>query len=189
MDSVASDNQPTGLFAGLARNWWALALRGLLGIVFGMVALVWPASTMLSLVVVFAAYALVGGVLTIIASVRAMASHDRWSLLLLEGIVSILAAVAALAWPGLTVISFVGLMAFWSIITGALMLGSAFRLDAAAGRWWMVLGAVSSVFFGIVLIWAPLTGAVVLTWWLGAYAIVFGIALIVLGFQLRSVAH
>tara|TARA_R110002020_G_scaffold1418_8_gene6415 strand:+ start:4090 stop:4659 length:570 start_codon:yes stop_codon:yes gene_type:complete len=189
MASDVSGGAHGGLFAGLARNWWALALRGLCGIVFGVVALVWPASTMLSLVFVFSAYALVDGVLAIIASVRAMTSHERWGLLLLEGIVSILAAVAALAWPGLTVITFVGLMAFWSIITGALMLGSAFRLDAAAGRWWMVLGAVSSVFFGIVLIWAPLTGAVVLTWWLGAYAIVFGIALIVLGFQLRAVAR
>ena len=177
-----------GSAAGLARNWWAVALRGVIAILFGVIALFQPGATMLSLVLVFAAYAAVDGILAIFASVYAMTQHQRWALLLFEGIVDVGAAAAALLWPGITVITFVGLLAFWSIVTGGLMFGSAFRLEPEHGRWWMLLGGIVSILYGALLIGAPLTGAVVLTWWLGAYAIVFGVALIVLGFRLRSVA-
>lgn len=175
--------------AALARNWWAIALRGVLGILFGLTALFWPGATMLSLVLVFSAYALIDGILAIVASIRAVAGHERWGLLLLEGIADIAAAAIAFLWPGLTVVAFVGILAGWSIVTGALMLGSAFRLNVDHGRWWMVLGGIVSILYGAVLIWAPLSGAVVLTWWLGAYAVVFGISLIVLGFRLRTLAN
>jgi uncharacterized membrane protein HdeD (DUF308 family) len=170
----------------LARNWWAMALRGVLAIVFGLIALVLPGVTMLSLVMVFAAYALVDGVLAIVAAVRSATRHERWGLLVLEGVVDIAAGVLAFLWPGLTIVIFVLLVAAWAIVTGALMTAAAFRLQLDHGRWWFALGGLASFVYGVLLIIAPLIGALVLTWWLGAYALVFGVLLLILAFRLRA---
>jgi uncharacterized membrane protein HdeD (DUF308 family) len=170
----------------LARNWWAMALRGVLAIVFGVIALVLPGVTMLSLVIVFAAYALVDGVFAIVAAVRAARRHERWGLLVLEGVVDIAAGVLAFLWPGLTIVIFVLLVAAWAIVTGALMTAAAFRLQLDHGRWWLALGGLASLVYGVLLIIAPLIGALVLTWWLGAYALVFGVLLLILAFRLRA---
>ena len=159
----------------LAQNWWAFALRGVLGIIFGVIAFLLPGVTMLSLVLVFSAYALVDGVFAIIAAVRAMRQHERWGFLLLEGIVNIIAAAIAFLWPGT-----------WAILSGGLMLSAALRLQLDHGRWWLALGGLVSVIYGVLLIAAPFTGALVLTWWLGAYAIVFGFALIAVAIKLLA---
>jgi uncharacterized membrane protein HdeD (DUF308 family) len=168
----------------LAQNWWAFAIRGVLGIVFGLIAIFLPGVTMLSLVLVFSAYALADGVFAIMASVRAMRQHERWGFLLLEGIVNIVAAAIAFLWPGITVVSFVFLVGTWAILSGGLLLSAALRLTADHGRWWLVLGGLVSVIYGVLLVGAPFIGALVLTWWLGAYAIVFGFALIAVAIKL-----
>jgi uncharacterized membrane protein HdeD (DUF308 family) len=170
----------------LAQNWWAFALRGALGIGFGLVAIALPGATMLSLVLVFSAYSLVDGVLAVIAAARALHHHERWGFLMLEGIVNIIAATIAFLWPGITVVSFVFLVGTWAILSGGLMLSAALRLNGNHGRWWLALGGFASVVYGILLIAAPFIGVLVLTWWLGAYAIVFGIALIALAIELYA---
>jgi uncharacterized membrane protein HdeD (DUF308 family) len=172
--------------AVLAKNWWAIVVRGVLGIIFGMIALFLPGVTMLSLVLVFSAYALVDGIFAIIAAMRAAREHKRWGLLVLEGIVNIVTAGIALLWPGITVVAFVLLVAGWALISGGLMLSAAFRLGIDYGRWWLALGGIVSIVYGALLIAAPLVGALVLTWWLGAYALIFGASLIVLAFRLRA---
>jgi uncharacterized membrane protein HdeD (DUF308 family) len=178
--------QSSAMSAVLARNWWAIAIRGLLGIVFGLIALFLPGVTMLSLVLVFSAYALVDGVFAIIAAVRAASQHERWALLVFEGIVDIITAAIAFLWPGITVVAFVLLVATWAILSGGLLLGVAFRLNIDHGRWWLALGGGVSILYGVLLVAAPLTGALVLTWWLGAYAIVFGVSLVVVAFKLKG---
>jgi len=170
----------------LAKNWWAIGIRGVLGIVFGLIALFLPGATMLSLVLVFAAYAFVDGVFGIVSAVRAAREGERWWYLVLEGLVNIAVAVVAVLWPGITVIAFVFLVAFWAIATGILELAAAFRLDFIDGRGWLIFGGIVSVLYGVLLIVAPIVGAVVLTWWLGAYALVFGVALVVLAFKLHA---
>jgi len=191
--NVPGRDHPQGMFslpdsvsADLARNWWALALRGVLGIVFGIIALVMPAATMLSLVLVFAAYMLIDGILAIVAAVRAARHREKWVWLTLEGVVNIVTAALAVLLPGLTVVVFVLLIAFWALLSGGLMLGAAFRLQPDHGRGWLIFGGIISIIYGALLIVAPLLGALVLTWWLGAYALVFGITLLVLAFKLRS---
>lgn len=139
---------------------------------------------MLSLVLLFSAYAFVDGIFAIIASVRAARRHERWGFLVLEGIVNIIAAALAFLWPALTVVSFVFLVGTWAILSGGLMLGAATRLSGDHGRWWLVLGGLASVVYGALLIFAPFVGAIVLTWWLGAYAIVFGFALLAVAIKL-----
>jgi uncharacterized membrane protein HdeD (DUF308 family) len=176
------------MFSTLARNWWAFAIRGVLGILFGIVAFALPGVTMLSLVIVFAAYAITDGVFAIVAAVRAANHHERWTLFLLEGVIGIAAGVLAFLWPTLTVVVFVTLVAFWALLTGGLMLAAAFRLHANHGRWWFVLGGVASIIYGALLLIAPVIGALVLTWWIGAYAFVFGIAMLVGAFRLRALA-
>jgi uncharacterized membrane protein HdeD (DUF308 family) len=184
--SAERQSRHNGMSAALARNWWAVALRGVIGIVFGLVALLMPAATMLSLVLVFSAYMLVDGVFAIVSAVRAARRHERWGLLVFEGILNIVVGVLAFMWPGLTVLVFVMLVAAWAIVSGALMLAASFQLNVDHGRWWLVLGGVASLVYGALLVIAPLIGALVLTWWLGAYALVFGVSLLILGFRLRS---
>lgn len=169
----------------LAENWWAVALRAALAILFGIVAFLLPVETLLALALIFAAYLLVDGVLAIVAAVRAR-GDERWGLLLLEGILNIAVAVIAFLFPAGAVLAFVLVTAAWAIVTGGLMLWSAFRLGQSDGRWWMALSGIASIIFGALLVIAPLVGAVVLTWWLGAYAIVFGVALLVLAWRLRK---
>ena len=171
--------------AMLARNWWAIALRGVVAVLLGLVALVTPGAAMLSLALLSAAYLLADGVLGIIAAVRAARAHERWGLLLLEGILNLVMGVIAALFPVGAVLAFVFVTAAWALLTGGLMLGAAFRLKASHGRWWLVLGGVVSLLWGVLLVLAPLAGAVVLTWWLGAYALAFGMVLLVLAFRLR----
>ena len=168
----------------LAQYWWLIALRGVLGILFGIIALVMPVAAILALVILFSAYMLVDGAFALYAAYQAGRQRRKWGLLLLQGLANIVAGVLAFIWPGLTVLTFVILLAAWSIFSGCLQLAAAFRVDE--GRWWLVLGGVASIIFGMLLIAAPLIGAVVLTWWMGAWAIVFGAFLLVAGFRLRS---
>ena len=183
---------PTGparldaMSAVLARNWWLVALRGLLAILFGVIAFIAPGAFVLSLVLFFAAYMLVDGLVGIVAAVRAAQRHERWGFLLLEGLLDIVVGVAAFLVPAAAVWAFVLLVAAWALLSGGLMIAAAFRLHAHYGRWWLGLGGVVSVLFGIVLLINPGMSALVLTWWLGAYAVAFGVMLLILGFRLRS---
>lgn len=174
------------LSSTLAHNWWVVAARGVLGLVIGLIAFLFPGPTLLSLVGLFGAFLIVDGLLAIVAAVRAAREDKRWGFLTFEGIAGIAAGLAAFAWPGITVLVFVGLLAAWAIVSGVLELRAAADLAKDHGRWWLGLGGVVSIMFGIVLIAAPMFGALVVTWWVGAYATVFGATLLVLAFKLRA---
>ena len=188
-------NSTSGVGSGpaaetLVQNWWLFTLRGVLGIIFGILALIFPGPTILSLVLLFSAYMLVDGIFGIISAVRAIRrKEDRWGLLIFEGLLSVATGILAFLWPGLTVVAFVWLIAAWAIVSGGLMTAAGFRLNIEHGRWWLVLGGLLSLAYGVLLIITPLIGAVVLTWWLGAYALVFGVALVIFSLKLRSRQH
>jgi uncharacterized membrane protein HdeD (DUF308 family) len=185
----ASTSDATGeeaMSALLVRNWWAVALRGVVAILFGIIALAVPGAVMLSLALLFAAYLLVDGVFGIVAAVRAAQGKERWGLLLLEGVLNIVMGLIAAVFPAGAVLAFVLVTAAWALLTGGLMLAAAFRLHRTHGRWWLALGGLVSIVWGALLVIAPVVGAVVLTWWLGGYAIAFGVMLLVLGFRLRA---
>lgn len=173
----------------LAQNWWVVALRGVLGIAFGVIALIWPDITLLSLVLLFSAYMLVDGMLAIVSAVRAARSGHRWLLLVAEGLLRIAVGVLAFLWPEITVLAFVIIVAVWSIVSGSMMVAASLRLNRAYGRGWMGISGFVSVVFGILLIAAPPVGALILTWWIGIYAAVFGVILLVLAFRLRARRH
>ena len=174
----------------LVQNWWLFTLRGIFAIVFGLLALIFPGPTMLSLVILFSAYMLVDGIFGIISAVRAIRrKEDRWGLLMFEGLIDIAVGILAFLWPGITVVAFVLLVGAWAIVTGAVMTAAGFRLNVSHGRWWLVLSGLLSLGFGTLLVIIPLIGAVVLTWWIGAYALAFGVALVIFSFKLRSRQH
>ena len=170
----------------LADNWWAVGLRGILGIVFGLICLLTPGVALGAFVILFAAYMFVDGGFAIASAWKAARSGERWGLLIVEGLVDIAAGLIAAVWPAITMVALIWLVAIWAIVSGALMLYAAFMLNRDHGRWWLALGGIASLIFGVLLVIEPLVGAVVLTMWIGAYAIVFGGALLVLAFQLHS---
>ncbi len=171
--------------AALARNWWAMGLRGVLAIVVGLIAILVPVAAIFSLALVFAAYLIVDGAFGIVSAARAAQHHERWSLLLAEGVLNVAVGALVAAFPAGAVLGFVLLAAAWALVTGVLMLTASFRLHTSHGRVWLALGGVVSIVWAVLLAASPLVGALVLTWWLGGYAIAFGVMLLVLAFRLR----
>ncbi len=171
----------------LARYWWALALRGLCGILFGLAAFFWPGITLTVLMAFFGGYALVDGIFAIVAAVAAARQHERWSSLLLEGIVGIALALVTFFWPGITAVALVYVVAFWAIVTGILEIAAAIRLrKEIAGEWMLGLSGVLSLILGALLFFMPYAGAIGLIWVMGSYAMVFGVLLLMLAFRLRT---
>src|SRR3984957_3359444 len=170
----------------LARNWWLGALRGCVPLIFGIIAILLPGVTIAALVLLFAAYMLVDGVFAIIAGVRAARRHERWGLLIVEGIADLVAGGVAIVWPLITVVAFIYLLAAWAIVTGGLAFAAALRLQLDHGRWLLAFGGFVSLIWGFMLLFWPLAGAVVLAWWMGAYALVYGVTLLILAFRLRG---
>lgn len=171
--------------ATLARNWWVMALRGAVAVLFGLVAFGMPGLVLLTLVFVFAAYLVFDGVLAVVAGLRAASHHERYRTLLLEGGLNIATGLVVGFFPFGAVLALVLLTAAWAIVTGVVMLVGGLRLHHTHGRLWLLAGGGLSVVWGVLLLVAPLLGAVVLAWWLGFYAILFGLTLLVLAFRLR----
>ncbi|MBW8910807.1 MAG: HdeD family acid-resistance protein [Sphingomonas sp.] len=174
------------MHAHLARHWWALLLRGVLGIVLGILTLALPAIALGSLIILFAVYMLADGLLGVISAIRASQRNERWGWLLVEGILGIVAGLVALFLPGAAALTLVLLASVWAIVSGAALLTAGVRLRRRHGRIWMVLAGMLSIIWGVLLFIFPGAGAIVLTLWIGAYAFAFGTMLLMLGLRLRS---
>ena len=171
-----------------ADHWWAFALRGIAAVIFGILAFIWPGVTLAVLVLFWGAYALVDGILTLVAAFRTGQDH-RW-LLMIEGVVGIAAGIVTFVWPGLTALVLVYIIAVWALITGVLEVIAAIRLRRVIqNEWWFVLSGILSLIFGIALVVSPGSGALALIWLIGAYAVVFGVLLLGLAFRLRGVSQ
>jgi uncharacterized membrane protein HdeD (DUF308 family) len=174
---------------GLAKNWWAVLLRGLAAIVFGILAFAWPGITILSLIILWGAYALVDGVFAIIAAVTGGSPAPRWWMAVV-GIIGILAGIVAFYNPLLTGVTLLMLIAAWAIVSGIFEIIGAIRLRKEIdNEWLLILHGIISVLFGVFLIYSPGAGALAMIWVIGAYAIVGGVLLCVLAFQLKKHAH
>jgi uncharacterized membrane protein HdeD (DUF308 family) len=175
------------MLAQMANNWVWVALRGVVAILFGIVAFVLPGLTFLVLVIWFGAYAFVDGIFTVIAGFMNRAKNDRWWVMLLEGILGIVVGILTFFQPGITGAALVFVIAAWAIITGVLEIIAAIRLrQEIQGEFWLALTGVLSVLAGIGMFLFPDTGAVALVWIIGAYALLFGIMLLALAFRLRG---
>lgn len=171
----------------LARNWWLIVLRGVLAILFGLAALLWPALTLFVLVVMFGIYAIIDGVIAVYTGLTRAKDSSRWWVFLLEGLVSIAAGVAALIWPNLAALTLVLLIASWAIATGILEIAAAIRLRREIKNEWLLgLGGLVSIVLGVLLFIRPTAGAIAIIWTLAIYAQVFGVLLIALGIRLKT---
>jgi uncharacterized membrane protein HdeD (DUF308 family) len=174
----------------LTSNWWALALRGAITILLGLVALTMPGITITALVYVFGVYALVEGVLAIMAALRGIKEHDRWGWMLIEGIVCIAAALVAFIVPNAGALAIVWLVAAWAIVTGVLEIAAGVKLrKIIEGEWMLILAGVLAVVLGFYIASRPSAGVVLLATWLGIYAIFAGILTIMLAFRIRNWAN
>ena len=171
----------------LSRQWWSVALRGVLAVVFGVVALIWPDITLRALVLLYGFYALVDGLLALAALlVGGNLVRERRGWLIVEGVAGIAAGVIAFLWPEITALVLLYLIAAWAIATGVLEIAVAIWLRRELrGEWLLALGGIVSVVFGVFLIVRPGEGAVAVVWLIGLFAILFGAALIGLGLRLR----
>ena len=171
----------------LTHNWWALAIRGVAAIIFGILAFLWPGITLTALVLLFGAFAITDGIFAIIAGVNAAGVEKRWWWLLIEGVLSIIAGVLTFILPGITALFLLYLIAFWAIFTGVFAIITAIRLrKEIQGEWILALSGVLSVAFGVLLALFPGAGALALIWWIGAYALASGVLMLILAFKLRS---
>ena len=171
----------------LARNWWALTIRGVAAVLFGILAFVMPAATLASLVLIFGIYAFVDGVFTLVAAIRGHGDLPRWAMVL-EGLVSLAAGALTFMWPGITMLVLVYLIAGWALVTGVLEIAAAIALrKEITHEWLLALSGIASLAFAALLIAMPVIGALAMVLWIGAYAIVFGAILIGLSLRLRRV--
>jgi uncharacterized membrane protein HdeD (DUF308 family) len=169
-----------------AENWWALALRGVLAILFGIAVLVWPSLSLLTLVLLFGSYAVVDGIFALITAFRRREQRNWW-LLLLEGAAGIAAGVLTWLYPGITALILLFFIAFQAIITGGFEIAAAWRLrEEIKGEWLLALAGIASIAFGVLMILFPGGGALAVLALIAAYAIVFGITMIILAFRFRG---
>ena len=173
----------------LSSSWWVLALQGAAALVFGVLALIWPGLTLVVLVALFAAYALVTGVAAIVGALMHRTERGWWLLLLL-GLVSVAAGVLALIYPGLTALALVLLMGANAIVTGVLQIVMAVRLRREIrGEWLLGLAGCVSILFGALVLAFPGAGALALVWLVAVYAIAYGVLLLVLAWRAHRGEH
>lgn len=160
-----------------------MLVRGVLAIIFGLIALLYPGIALLALIYVFGAYALLDGIFAVVVAIQERRTLPRWGWLLAEGLAGIALGIVAFASPGATALVLLYIVAAWAIVTGVLEIGAAFTLR----NWLVGLSGLLSVVFGLLLLYVhPYQGLAALMWLLGIYAIAFGVVLIVHAFQLRS---
>lgn len=170
----------------LARYWWLILLRGIAAIIFGVLAFIWPGITLVTLVLFWGAFALVDGVLALVHAIMGDNKGSRWWLALV-GVAGILVGLLTFMMPGVTALVLLFFIAGWAIALGVLQIAGAIRLRKEIdNEWTLGLGGALSVLFGVVLLVAPGAGAIGLIWVIGAYAIVFGILLVMAALKLKK---
>ena len=176
---------------GLASRWGWVVFRGVVAVLFGLLAFSRPGTIGLTLVLMFAAYSFVSGIAAVVCAVRGgRAGERRWGTLLLEGLLYTAAGIVAVIWPASTGLAFIWVIGFWAIVSGVLEIASAIRLrQVIAHEWALGLAGALSIAFGALMLFRPMVGGLAVVFWLGAYAIIFGVLQMVVGFRLRSFAR
>jgi len=177
----------------LARNWWLLLLRGIVAIIFGVLAFVMPGITLLTLIILYGAFVLVDGVLAVGAAIwggsGAMSTGPRWWLAVV-GILGIIAGVLTFVWPGITALVLLVFIGVWSLLNGIFTIVGAIRLrKEIEDEWWLILTGAISVLFGLAVLVMPGAGALALVWLIGTYAILYGVLLVAFAFRLKGHVH
>jgi len=175
------------LDAILARTWWVLLLRGIIAIAFGLLTWFQPGISLAALVLLFGAYVLADGILGVWAALAGRKNNEDWWVMLLWGLVGIGVGIVALLAPGITALALLFYIAIWAIATGIMEIVAAIRLrKVIKGEWWLILSGLASVVFGVLVMVRPGAGALALLWLIAAYAIIFGVLMVILAFKAHS---
>jgi len=172
----------------LAENWWLFLVRGIAAIAFGILAFIWPGITLLSLTLVFAAYALIDGICALWSAIAGRSGElvPRWWLAVV-GIAGVLAGLAAFLYPGMTALILLFFIAGWAIVIGVLQIWGAIQLrKEIEGEWLLALNGLLSIGFGFLVMAWPGAGALAIVWIIGWYAILAGCLSIGLAFRLKK---
>jgi uncharacterized membrane protein HdeD (DUF308 family) len=170
------------------KHWWQIALRGFIALIFGILVLAWPGVSLFIFAIIFGAYVFVDGIFTLVAAVNYKAGAGRRTWLFIRGIAGIIVGLITFFWPAITALALVIIIAAWALVTGVMELIFAFRANQdSAIRWMFAISGILSLILGALMLVQPLLGALVIMWIIGAYAVLAGILLIILGFRLRSV--
>lgn len=171
------------------RHWWALLIRGIVALLFGIAAILWPGITVIVLVSLFGAFALVDGIFSVIAAIGER-GHDHWGWLLIGGLIGIIIGIITFFWPGITALILLDLIAIWAILTGIFDFVVAFAYHQSAAREiLLIIVGVLSLIFAAVLLFRPGAAALGLVWVIGVYAIIIGILWIIRALRFRTLAQ
>jgi uncharacterized membrane protein HdeD (DUF308 family) len=174
------------MLSTIMQRWWILLLRGVSATVFGVLAIVWPGITLLTLVIIYGAVALIDGIAGIALGVRGGVGGRTWWEMILLGLLGVIAGVVTFVWPGLTAVVLLFIIALWAIVRGILEIIGAITLrKIIQGEWLLILSGVLSVGFGVLLLLQPAAGALAVMWLIGIYMIAFGVTTIALSLRLR----
>jgi uncharacterized membrane protein HdeD (DUF308 family) len=178
---------PVAVVETLRLNWWLLALRGLIAVIFGVLTFMWPGATLITLVWLFGAFALVNGILSLALATKTPKGYRKIGSLILGGLLGILAGLLAFVLPAITALGLLILIAAWAIATGVMELVAAVRLrKIIANEWLLIIAGIASVVFGLIMLFQPAAGALALIWLIATWAVVFGILLLILAFRMRN---
>lgn len=185
--STAMPHSPTPALDALAQNWWLLLLRGIAAVVFGILAFAWPGVTLFTLIMLFGAYVLVDGFLSLFAAVTGRGRSGSGWWLAIAGLVGIAAGLITFFWPGVTAILLILYIGAWSLFRGIFeLIGAVQMRDGLGIEWLLFLSGAISVLFGLAVLLMPGAGALALVWLIAIYAIAFGIINVALAFRLRE---
>jgi len=180
---------PRPMLNALCRCWWLLLLRGIAAVAFGVLTFVWPGVTLLTLVFLYGAFALVDGVFALVAAIMGGRPAPRWWLAIV-GLLGVAVGILTFAWPGITALVLLLFIAGWAIATGIMQIVGAVRLrKEIEGEWLLIASGVLSLLFGLVLIVQPGTGALALLFVIGVYAILYGLIEVWLSLKLRGLSR
>jgi uncharacterized membrane protein HdeD (DUF308 family) len=173
----------------LTSKWWVFLIRGVAAVLFGIAALAWPGVTLLALVVLFGIYALIDGVFAIAAALSGL-GHSRWWALLIEGIVGLAVSFFVFTMPILSSLSLIYAIGIWAMLTGVVEIIAGLQMrEFIRDEWLYILGGIASIVFGVLVFRSPGAGALAVVWLIGLYAIIFGLAQVILSFRMQHLHH
>lgn len=169
-----------------SRNWAAVAVRGVAAVVFGLAFLFWPAPTLLTLLYIFAIFVLVEGIAAVVSGLNQPRDAGiSWGLVAI-GIIAIIVGIATFIWPAITGLILLYLIAFWAIAVGVAEIVTGVQLRRATDEWLLILTGIAALFFGLVLLFNPGAGVLGLTFFIGFFALIYGVLQLILAFRLRA---
>jgi len=175
------------LFPVDKKHWWQVAVRGFIALLFGILLLAWPGVSLFLFAIFFGAYAFVDGIFTLVAAINYKAGAGNRAWLFVRGICGIIVGIVTFFWPAITELALVLLIGAWALITGVMELTFAFKAVKETGaKWLFVVSGILSIILGLLILIRPIAGIIAVIWIIGAYAIIAGIVLIIVGFRLRS---